>query len=469
MIEFILNNKVIKTSENAGMTLLDFIREKRDLKGTKIGCREGDCGACTVLVGTLIENKSIEYQSITCCISPLGNAHGKHIVTIEGTNLENKQTAAQKTMSDNSATQCGFCTPGFVVSLTGYALSNKINNYSNSLDAIGGNICRCTGYKSIERAAKSLTNNLENKDQSKPILWLIENDFIPSYFAEIPERLAKLNIKYTNKENTDYVAGGTDLYVHQADALSEKEIHLVAHNNEMRGVSFYKDSCAMGGLTTVSDMMDNNALSAYFPDLKKYLKLISSEPIRNMATLAGNFVNASPIGDMTIFFLGLDSKITIKNKAGKLRTIELKKFYQSYKVYDLKEEEIITNITFKLPKPKTKFNFEKVSKRTHLDIASVNTAISLKMEGNYIDEAHLSIGGVAPIPKYLHETSTFLIGKELTSKLILKAAEILQNEISPISDVRGSSDYKRLLARQLFFAHFIKFFPEKFNLKKLLA
>lgn len=469
MIEFILNSEIIKTSENAGMTLLDFVREKRDLKGTKIGCREGDCGACTVLVGTLKENKLIEYQSITCCISPLGNAHGKHIVTIEGTNLENKQTAAQKTMSDNSATQCGFCTPGFVISLTGYALSNKINNYPNSLDAIGGNICRCTGYKSIERAAKSLTKILENKDQSKPISWLVENDFIPSYFAEIPERLAKLNIKYTKKKNTDFVAGGTDLYVHNADALSEKEIHLITDSNEMRGISFYKDSCAMGGLTTVTDMMDNNALSAYFPDMKKYLKLISSEPIRNMATLAGNFVNASPIGDMTIFFLALDSKITIKNKAGKLRTIELKKFYQSYKVYDLKEEEVITNITFSLPKPKTKFNFEKVSKRTHLDIASVNTAISLKIEGNYIDEVHLSIGGVAPIPKYLHETSNFLRGKDLTSKMILNAAEILQNEISPISDVRGSSNYKRLLARQLFFAHFIKFFPEKINLKKLLA
>jgi xanthine dehydrogenase small subunit len=469
MIEFILNNNVVKTSENAGMTLLDFIREKRDLKGTKIGCREGDCGACTVLVGTLKENKSIEYQSITCCISPLGNAHGKHIVTIEGTNLEHKQTAAQQTMSDNSATQCGFCTPGFVVSLTGYALSNKINNYSNSLDAIGGNICRCTGYKSIERAAKTLVKNLENKDRSKPISWLIDNDFIPSYFAEIPEKLAKLNLKNTEKKSSDFVAGGTDLYVHQADILSVKEIHLIADNNEMRGISFYKDSCAMGGLTTVSDMMDNNALSAYFPDMKKHLKLISSEPIRNMATLAGNFVNASPIGDMTIFFLALNSKITIKNNAGKLRTIELKKFFQSYKVYDLKEEEIITNITFNLPKPKTKFNFEKVSKRTHLDIASVNTAMSLNMEENYINNVHISIGGVAPIPKYLRETSAYLIGKELSPETVLKAADILQNEISPISDVRGSAAYKRLLARQLFFAHFITFFPGLFNLKKLLA
>ena len=148
MITFILNNKTITTSEHSGMTLLDFVRYEQRLTGTKIGCREGDCGACTVLVGTL-ENDIINYQSITSCISPLGNAHGKHIVTVEGTNLQNKLTTAQEAMKANYATQCGFCTPGFVVALTGFALSNSENNYSNALDAISGNICRCTGYKSV--------------------------------------------------------------------------------------------------------------------------------------------------------------------------------------------------------------------------------------------------------------------------------------------------------------------------------
>jgi len=153
MIQFILNNRIIKTVENAGMTLLDFVRYEQRLMGTKIGCREGDCGACTVLVGTLKENGKVEYQSITSCIWPLGNAHGKHIVTIEGTNLKTDLTTAQLAMKDNYATQCGFCTPGFVVSLTGFALSNNKKNYENALDAISGNICRCTGYKSIEKAA----------------------------------------------------------------------------------------------------------------------------------------------------------------------------------------------------------------------------------------------------------------------------------------------------------------------------
>ena len=152
MIQFILNNKTIKTTANSGMTLLDFVRYEQRLTGTKIGCREGDCGACTVLVGTLKENGHMEYQSITSCISPLGNAHGKHIVTIEGTNLKVKLTTAQLAMKANYATQCGFCTPGFVVSLTGFALSKTQKNRDNALDAISGNICRCTGYKSIEKA-----------------------------------------------------------------------------------------------------------------------------------------------------------------------------------------------------------------------------------------------------------------------------------------------------------------------------
>tara|TARA_R110002073_G_scaffold40547_1_gene114876 strand:+ start:80576 stop:81985 length:1410 start_codon:yes stop_codon:yes gene_type:complete len=469
MIEFILNNETIQTTENAGMTLLDFIREKRALKGTKIGCREGDCGACTVLVGTLNTTNKAVYQTITSCISPLGNAHGKHIVTVEGTNLTDQLTAAQKAMSDNYATQCGFCTPGFVVSLTGLALSDRIHTYENSRDAIGGNICRCTGYKSIERATLSITKTLAKKDVSNSIGWLIDHAFIPSYFSEIPKKLTQIHSKNKHASGTDLVAGGTDLYVKHADELSEKEIHLVASDSNNNSISFYKNSCVMSGSTTVTDIMNNNALSAYFPDLKQQLKLVSSEPIRNMATLAGNFVNASPIGDMTVFFLALNSKITIKNSRDKLRTISLKDFFKSYKEYDLKKEEIITNITFDMPDSSCHFNFEKVSKRTHLDIASVNSAIHLKVTNGVIEAAAIAVGGVAPIPKFLHTTAAFLVGKSLTIETVQEANTIMQAEIAPISDVRGSSDYKRLLARQLLFAHFIKCWPKTFNLNTLLT
>ena len=465
MIEFILNNKTIRTAKNAGMTLLDFVRYEQRLTGTKIGCREGDCGACTVLVGSLKEDNTIEYQSITSCISPLGNAHGKHIVTIEGTNLKVVLTTTQLAMKENYATQCGFCTPGFVVSLTGFALSNNEKSYENSLDAISGNICRCTGYKSIEKAAGEVCQNLENK---LDLDWLIENDFIPEYFAAIPAKLKALQIEDNSQSGTVFISGGTDLYVQQADNLIENNIHTIANNNALKGIKIESEICTIGAGNTVTELWNHKELNNYFPNLKKHLKLVSSEQIRNMASFGGNFVNASPIGDMTIFLLSLNSDITIIDEDGNERTVALKDFYKGYKTYDLKDNELIKDIQFELPTKYTKFNFEKVSKRTHLDIASVNSAISFTYENEIIQNAHVSIGGVAAIPKYLHKTSAILNGKQLNEQLIIEANTVLQEEISPISDVRGSSDYKRLLARQLFFAHFIELFPDQFKLNDLV-
>lgn len=469
MIEFILNNKVIKTCLKSGMTLLDFIRYEKRLTGTKIGCREGDCGACTVLVGALSDDKkSINYNSITSCISPLGNAHGKHIVTVEGTNLLEKLNTTQEALKDNYATQCGFCTPGFVMSLTGFSLSSNEKNYENALNAISGNICRCTGYKSIEKAANSVCEKLNISKETQPIAWLIKNDFIPEYFKDIPARLSELNVERLEQTKGAIVFGGTDLYVQQADNLIDNTVNLISENDYLKGISTNKDSCTIGANATVSDLWNHKALNIVFPNLKKHLKLVSSEQIRNMASFGGNIVNASPIGDMSIFFLALDSTILIVDKNQKERVLPLKEFYKGYKTYDLKAGDIIKSIKFKLPSKKAYFNFEKVCKRTHLDIASVNSAIYLELDKNKITDAHVSIGGVAPIPKYLHNTSAFLIGKDLNAQLVVNANDILQKEIAPISDVRGADSYKRLLARQLFFAHFIELFPDVFSLNNMV-
>jgi xanthine dehydrogenase small subunit len=467
MIQFILNNKTIKTTANSGMTLLDFVRYEKRLTGTKIGCREGDCGACTVLAGTQ-ENGKISYQSITSCISPLGNAHGKHIVTVEGTNLQNKLTITQNAMKDNYATQCGFCTPGFVVSLTGFALSDTEKNHEHALDAISGNICRCTGYKSIEKAARQICEKLEFSKTKMPLEWLIENNYIPEYFNDIPEQLKQLNSQSIQKQGIKIVSGGTDLYVQKADDLIEHDVHLVAENTALKGISIEGNTCNIGTGTTVSELWNHAELNTYFPKLRTHLKLVSSEQIRNMASFGGNFINASPIGDMTIFFLALNSDITILNQNGNERKLAFKDFYKSYKTFDLLEGELIKTIRFKLPSQQSFFNFEKVSKRTNLDIASVNTAIYISVENGNIIEAHAAVGGVYEIPRYLHKTSAFLNGKPLTSEVIIEAQDTLQSEISPISDVRGSSDYKRLLARQLFFAHFIELFPKQFTLNDFL-
>ncbi|NOQ26425.1 MAG: 2Fe-2S iron-sulfur cluster binding domain-containing protein [Bacteroidales bacterium] len=467
MITFILNNKLIQTESHPGTTLLDFIRYDENLTGTKIGCREGDCGACTVLEGTLDNNKVI-YKSIASCLTPLGNAQGKHIVSIEGINMK-ELSPVQNAMVNNAGTQCGFCTPGFIMSFTAHSLSTEPSDNELTIAAISGNICRCTGYKSIEKAAEDISELLKIKDISDPIKWLVENKHIPNYFLEIKNRLEKLEgLNVEKSENDKIIAGGTDLMVQIPEEIAESDIHLFYNQKDLKGIKKDKDSIIIGSASNASEIMNSEVMQEYFPEIKSHFKLISSEPIRNMGTIAGNFVNASPIGDLSIFFLALNVNIILKESKN-TRQILLKDFFINYKKIDLNKGEYIESVIIPMPYQKLLFNFEKVSKRTHLDIASVNSAIFLKMKDNIIENCSVSAGGVSAIPKYLSKTSEFLIGKTITNEVVIKANKILQEEISPISDVRGSAEYKRLLLRQLFFAHFIKLYPESISLKELLS
>ncbi len=464
MIEFILNDRIVKTEAKSGMTLLQFIREIEGLKGTKSGCKEGDCGACTVLSGILQDDDTVKYFSITSCLTPLANVDKKHIVTVEGLNLSGELNVPQSAIKEHHGTQCGFCTPGFVVSLVGYSLDTKID--TKSIDHLSGNICRCTGYKSIEKAANTVEELIKDKSIQGDINKLIEQKFIPGYFKTIPEKLKSLKFNWSEK-GEQLVGGGTDLYVRFANELSEVNIkrHIDSVNTK---ISLENDILTIGAASTVTDIMENNLFNKYFPDLKSHLKLISSRQIRNMGTIAGNFVNASPIGDMSIFFLALDSKLSIIDESNIAREIWLKDFFKDYKSFDLKKGEIIKNITFRISNVNSKFNFEKVSKRTHLDIASVNSAMMIDVEQDEIKSINISIGGVAAIPKYLFDTKNYLLNKKITKENVINAQDIMQSEISPISDIRGTEQYKRLLARQLFYAHFIKVFPDRFNLKDLI-
>lgn len=478
MIEFILNDRTVRTDAPMGTVMLDVIRYHEQLPGTKIGCREGDCGACTVLVGEL-KGDRLEYRSMTSCLLALANVHGKHIVTVEGLNMQ-ALTPVQAAMVDESGTQCGFCTPGFVVSLSGCCLSHDAVTVELAIRAIDGNICRCTGYKSIERAAGIIAEKLAKKDLEDPLKWSVENGFLPAYFATIRSRLIAIlgprNSSQSEHQvrsedpplyNVHLLAGGTDLYVQKHDTLHHAAIRTVSNDAALKGIHIEGDQCVIGAACVASDLLTSKQLREHFPNLEKQLLLVSSTPIRNMGTLAGNFVNASPIGDLTVFFLALDSTITLQGKSQ--RNLKLRDLFKGYKQLDKSSDEIVTSVRLKLPSKHTRFNFEKVSKRTYLDIASVNSAARFEMDGDVILEAHVSAGGVAPIPKYLVNTSAFLAGRSLTHDTVRQAIEVMNAEIAPISDARGAAEYKRLLLRQLFFAHFLQLFPERFTLKDLVA
>ncbi|MEO5775737.1 MAG: FAD binding domain-containing protein [Flavobacterium sp.] len=467
MIQFILNNQLIKTDKPASTTLLDFVRYDENLRGTKIGCREGDCGACTILIGTMKDGK-LEYMSATSCLTPLPNVHGKHVVTVEGLNLPDKLNQAQQAMVDCSGTQCGFCTPGFVNSMCGYALTCTEPTLESAISAIDGNICRCTGYKTIERASAKLAERLQSKDKNNSISWLVVNEFVPNYFLDIEERVKAIQAKEYNTNGQIPIGGGTDLYVQKHDDLHEYDLDYLFDKSELNGITFNGNTCFLKSSATVTDLIENERLLETIPNWYKHLKLLSSTPIRNIATIAGNIANGSPIGDFTIILLAMKAQLTLTNKDKVSRKLMLKDFYLGYKKLDKKADEIITEIAFELPVNGTQFNFEKVCKRQYLDIASVNTAISIATNGNTITEGHASIGGVGPIPKYLTKTNTFLINKEINIAVIKEAEAILQTELSPISDARGTEAYKRLLARQLFFGHFIALFPETIKMEDLI-
>ncbi len=464
MTAFILNEKEIHTDLPSGTLLLDFIRYHKHLTGTKIGCREGDCGACTVLVGEC-KGEQVKYRSATSCLTAIGNVHGKHVVTVEGTNLQGTLNPIQQAMCDASATQCGFCTPGFVVSLAGFCLSDKKPTYQNAIASIDGNICRCTGYKSIERAAAQVAEIMIGKNETDSIAYVTKQNILPQYFVGIKEKLQALalNASQISGQMTElaplkFLGGGTDLYVQQHDTMHQEQIDHLFNKSHLNGVEKVGDSLYFGASATVTDLMESPAMLQYFPDFARFTKLVSSTPIRNIATIAGNFINASPIGDFTIFFLALDAQLLLSNGQTK-RELPLRKLYKGYKTLNKSSEEVIEKIWFRLPDSNTLFNFEKVCKRTHLDIASVNTAINISVENNTITDVMLSAGGVGPIPTFLTNTSTFLNGKTIDERFVYEAIEVAQKEVKPISDARGTEAYKRLLLQQLLKAHFITLFP----------
>lgn len=467
MIQFILNNKEISTSLPSGTLLLDFIRYEQNLTGTKIGCREGDCGACTALVGE-IKDGDLVYHSVTSCLMPIGNAHGKHIVTIEGINVEGLNFI-QQAFAEEGATQCGFCTPGFIVSLAGYCV-NK-NNVS-AVDSVNGNICRCTGYKSIERAAQKITDKIGERKGEDVFAFAVRNKFLPEYFLTIKERLAIYLLQtsdrlFTQTNSAKFLGGGTDLYVQQHETMVQADIDFMFDKEHLNGIEQRGTTCVMGASVTVADIANSPVFQQHFSDLPAYIKLVSSTQIRNMATIAGNFINASPIGDFTIFFLALDAQLVLSNGLAS-REIPLRKLYKGYKSLDKTADEYIEKIYFELPAATTKFNFEKVCKRTHLDIASVNAAISIDVKDGVVTNAGLSAGGVGPVPAFLEKSAAFLVGKKIDEAVIDELVAIAQTEISPISDARGTEAYKRLLLSQLIKAHFIKLFPE-LNVEVILS
>ncbi len=447
MISFICNNENITTCLSSGLNVLSWLREEHGLKGTKEGCREGDCGACTVILGKPSDNGML-YSAVASCLLPIGEMHGNHLVTIEGLNLEkeNKLTPFQLAFYNKAASQCGFCTPGMLMSLTGFLLGSSEITEHGAIESLDGNICRCTGYVAVKRAVTEALKKIPENYSTKPrIEMLIKHEYIPEYFSNIQARLARIpeaDIKNTGT----IIAGGTDIYVRSSDKLANQNPSFLSTSSDKLNY-IYKETnrIKIGATVTFNQLRESFIISDLLPQLKEFLAKVSSTQIRQRATVGGNIVNASPIADMAIIFLALNADVTVNG-----RVIPLEKFYLGYKKLDMQPGEILTEISFPKPPPGSILSSLKVSKRDYLDIASVNSSFLFELNEGKIVYARGAAGGVAPVPLLLKNTSTFLTDKILSEELIQNACRIASEEISPISDVRGSKEYKiELLGAQI--------------------
>ncbi len=462
MLEFFVNRERVAVVAPPGAVLLDVLRGELGLKGTKEGCREGDCGACSVLIGERTK-RGVVYSSAASCLLPVGSLHGQHIVTIEGL-TETGLSPIQQAIVDEGATQCGFCTPGIVVALAGFLLTSESFSVADAEAAVEGNICRCTGYASIRRATQRLVTQLADvdADQSTRLEQLVGGGLLPSYFLDIPKSLDAIDPEHAPSPDAGpavRVSGGTDLFVQQADQLVDGELRFLGNDESLKGIERIDDTVVIGAATPVESLLHDPLVQDLFPKWPDLLRLVSSTLIRNRATLAGNIVNASPIGDLSILLLALDAQLTIRS-GGCLRHAALDVFYHGYKQFDLKSEEIIENVIIPIPATGSLTNFEKVSRREHLDIASVNTALSVTVEAGIITRARVAAGGVAPVPLFMKQSSDWLSGQPVSPATVTDLLSVADAEIAPISDVRGSETYKRRLLRRLLVAHFVELFPE---------
>jgi len=436
------------------MPALDFLRRDRGLTGVKYACREGDCGSCAVLVGRRLADR-VHYQVVTSCLLPLGALAGRHVVTVEGLNRR-RLNPIQQAFVDRGASQCGFCTPGFIVSLAGHLLETERWDVHDAVEAVAGNICRCTGYASIVRSIDQMLVSLSQRvDPLEPrIDALVRESILPDYFLQVADLLPDPEPLEPGRPAPPQiiVSGGTDLYVQRPHDLEDGPVFIVPGP---AAAAIWRDGDAvyLAATATAEDMKRSEVLAGTVGGIDRAMELMGSLPIRNRATIAGNLVNASPIGDMTITLLALGAEVGLFNGSGH-RVVPLDEFFLGYKNLDLRPAELVEWVRFIPPGEGAKFNFEKVSKRTHLDIASVNSAISVKLTGGRLTGVRISAGGVAPIPMKLAQTMAVLEGKEPSADTARAAAETARSEISPISDVRGSAEYKRLLLGQLVLAHF---------------
>lgn len=470
-INFFLNGTLREVQVKAETTVLELLRNSLELNGIKEGCGEGDCGACTVVIGAVREGK-IHYKSVAGCLYLAAKLEGKHLITIEGLSEKDKLHPIQEAILNGHATQCGFCTPGVTLSILALYLERKNPTKEEFRRYLEGNLCRCTGYVSIRKIPEFLEDLLVCCEDIRP-KYLTEtekkqldfqqndiyiDDGINAYYAPNREENLKKFLdshpEFMEENKIRFLNGGSDVVV----GIKKRGQHVrllldLSRISSLQHISYDANTLTFGGGVSLSRMIDTT--KHIFPEFAVTVQKMCSEQVRSSATVSGNIVNASPVADTVPLLMVVDAKITLNGING-LRTVSIRNFFHGYKKTENKADEWIQSISI----PLGEFNFihfEKVSKRKEVDISAVNSAIALKVEDGVIQKARVACGGVSATTLYMSKTSRFLTGRQMGEETFLKAFEIIQTEATPIKDVRGSAQYRKAVLQNLLLKHYLAY------------
>jgi len=464
-ISFVLDGRIVNLdfAQGSGLTptttVLNYLRQLPTHKGVKEACAEGDCGACTVVIGDLSTDNKLHYTPVDSCLVFLPMIHGRQLITIENLKTDSGVLhPVQTALVQTDGSQCGFCTPGFVMSL--FALYKNRNTPSRQEidDALTGNLCRCTGYQSIVEAAAQacVHDNVDHFTANEPaiiqLLNSISRDSIvldtgsQRYFR--PATLGEATSLKHEHPDAVVLCGATDvaLRVTKNHELL-REVIDISGIRELQSITADDTSLRIGAGVVLSVVL--SAVQEDFPALHHMLTVFGSWQIRNLATLGGNLGTASPIGDILPVLIAYNARVVLKSVRGE-REVEVDRFLTGYRTSERKDDELITGVII----PKTGRNVSvrsyKVSKRKDLDISTVSGAFRLEFnDDRVIEAATLAYGGMAERVKRAESAEAFLKRKRWDRGTVVQAMPLIDNDFTPISDVRGSGEIRKIMARNL--------------------
>ncbi len=454
-VRFVHRGQVVTLSDfPPTRTVLDYLREDRGQRGTKEGCNEGDCGACTIVLGR-IEGDRLAYRAVNACILFLTALDGQELVTVEDlAGPDGSLHPVQQAMVDAHGSQCGFCTPGIVMSLFALYHSGDAPDRARIDTALAGNLCRCTGYRPIVKAAQTMGNAPDafsaKSLETLTLLRSISRDdtaCIGDGRAFAPTSADQLAAILLAHPDATIVAGGTDVGLWVTKQM--RDLGPIIHIGGVRDLARIERSdgfVQIGATATVNQAAD--MLGPLYPDLADLFGRFASEQVRNSATLGGNIANGSPIGDSMPALMALDTRLVLR-RGDRVREMALEDFFIAYRRTALEKGEFIAAIRVPDPSPDRRFACYKISKRFDQDISAVMAGFSLTLRDGIVVDARLAFGGMAAIPKRATAAEAALIGQPFDAAAARDAAAALTRDFQPLTDMRASAEYRLTVAGNL--------------------